>query len=424
MGNGNQFYSINILEFIYLVKMARRNVDGIGDALVSLLFFVIAIVLLVLAVFTALGIATLALGVSFSLNLIYLILGDNLDTAQLWTFSIIFSLLLFVLFYFKCNKNMKKTAIYYLAFNLLFLCIDVVAVYGFHNTFPQKLLAKITDTAYQIDKPSVSVEKPSQETATTTKMISQTQKQGTSINTTSAPDNLGSEQSQNLAEKITGIISDETLNEFASNNPSNNNDGNISEVNQIKLKSIVATKADNILIVKGLYVGMPFNEAYYEALKISPNVRIDWSKWFITDGSNKVYNGEATEENVQDLEYVPLKKIKFKHKIGQINGDDYYNLHEYNFETQPCNIFVLINNEIIAEIKINNGQVIAFAFDCSIFNACEMTLENYAKSIIDNYAIPEFNVDAGGDGYIYESHNGYKIRITSKKLFAVIKTAS
>lgn len=402
--------------------MARRNVDGIGDALVSLLFFVIAIVLLILAVFTALGIATLALGVSFSLNFIYLILGDNLDTAQLWTFSIILSLLLFVLFYFKCNKNLKKTAIYYLAFNFLILCIDVVAVYGFHNTFPQKLLAKITDTAYQKDRPSVSVEKPSQETVATTKMIAQTQKQGMSIDATSAPDNLGSDQSQNQAEKITGIISDETLNELASNNPSNISDGNISEVNQ--LKTIVATKADNILIVKGIYVGMPFNEAYYEAQKISPNVRIDWSKWFINDGSNKVYKGETTEENVQDLEYIPLKTIKFKHKIGQINGDDYYNLHEYNFETQPCNIFVLINNKIIADIKINDGQVIAFAFDCSIFNACEMTLENYTKSIIDNYAIPEFNVDAGGDGYIYESHNGYKIRITSKKLFAVIKTAS
>lgn len=422
MGNWNQFYSINILEIIYLVKMARRNVDGIGDALVSLLFFVIAIVLLILAVFTALGIATLALGVSFSLNFIYLILGDNLDTAQLWTFSIILSLLLFVLFYFKCNKNLKKTAIYYLAFNFLILCIDVVAVYGFHNTFPQKLLAKITDTAYQKDRPSVSVEKPSQETVATTKMIAQTQKQGMSIDATSAPDNLGSDQSQNQAEKITGIISDETLNELASNNPSNISDGNISEVNQ--LKTIVATKADNILIVKGIYVGMPFNEAYYEAQKISPNVRIDWSKWFINDGSNKVYKGETTEENVQDLEYIPLKTIKFKHKIGQINGDDYYNLHEYNFETQPCNIFVLINNKIIADIKINDGQVIAFAFDCSIFNACEMTLENYTKSIIDNYAIPEFNVDAGGDGYIYESHNGYKIRITSKKLFAVIKTAS
>jgi len=388
--------------------MARRNVDGIGDALVSLLFFVIAIVLLILAVFTALGIATLALGVSFSLNLIYLILGDNLDTAQLWTFSVILSLLLFALFYFKCNKNMKKTAIYYLAFNLLFLCIDVVAVYGFHNTFPQKLLAKITNTAYQIDGPSVSVEKPSQETATINKMVEQTQKQGTSIDATSTSDNLGSDQSQNLTERITGIISEETLNELASNNTS----------------SIVETKADNILIVKGLYVGMPFNEAYYEALKISPNVRIDWSKWFINDGSNKVYNGETTEEKVQDLEYIPLKTIKFKHKIGQINGDDYYKLHEYNFETQPCNIFVLINNEIKAEIKINNGQVIAFAFDCSIFNACEMTLENYAKFVIDAYAIPELNVDANSDGYIYESHNGYRIQLTSKKLFAVIKTAS
>jgi hypothetical protein len=189
--------------------MAKRSTAGIGDALSSILFIVIAIILLIIAIVAVFGLTIFAVGLTFSFNIIYLIFLDKLDTAQLWTFSILLSLAVFVMFFLKLKKNLKKTATYYLAFNLIVLMINFIAVFGFHNTFSVRLLSKISDSTYQKEKITESFLQPSQIKAESNKNIVSTQ-EATNSTSTPTPSDFNSDKSVNEAISKNNGSQDET----------------------------------------------------------------------------------------------------------------------------------------------------------------------------------------------------------------------
>jgi hypothetical protein len=199
--------------------MAKRSTAGIGDALSSILFIVIAIILLIIAIVAVFGLTIFAVGLTFSFNIIYLIFLDKLDTAQLWTFSILLSLAVFVMFFLKLKKNLKKTATYYLAFNLIVLMINFIAVFGFHNTFSVRLLSKISDSTYQKEKITESFLQPSQIKAESNKNIVSTQ-EATNSTSTPTPSDFNSDKSVNEAGNAENIEDDVQNDAISKNNGS------------------------------------------------------------------------------------------------------------------------------------------------------------------------------------------------------------
>lgn len=91
--------------------MAKRGDGGIFEGLIFIILLVIAIAIAIGLIIFASGLAILASGLAFGFNIIYLIFLDKIDVGQLWTFSILLSLVIFVFIFLKCKKDIKKTTI-------------------------------------------------------------------------------------------------------------------------------------------------------------------------------------------------------------------------------------------------------------------------------------------------------------------------
>lgn len=186
------------------------------------------------------------------------------------------------------------------------------------------------------------------------------------------------------------------------------------------------------LVVKGLYIDMPAQDAYNKLFALSPKIVIEWTEGNI---QHRIF-AETGRIGTVDLstlrmtgelpisEFVPLESVKVWDTVIKFDKiEEILLVGGINLEI--LNKWAISKNDITIHIK--KGKVSTLIFECNTFNACDLTAGGFAQDFLKNYKLPKldsFNEGVFGNGWAYESDFGWKVLIYIGKIVTIEKIAS
>lgn len=88
----------------------------------------------------------------------------------------------------------------------------------------------------------------------------------------------------------------------------------------------------------------------------------------------------------------------------------------------------VVGNPLLLVLSDANGKVRAFAFEYPavnvLFNAKDMELKEFAQLFVDSYKLPGLDPDEEGENLVHTLESGVKVTITKDKGIVVSSTAS
>lgn len=184
--------------------------------------------------------------------------------------------------------------------------------------------------------------------------------------------------------------------------------------------SVNCSENNKRLVIKGFYIEMPVEEAYKKVLEICPDPLIIVSR-------NSQFNTTIIHPESGNITFINKQQFRDKYTDAKITKYIPFLMVEYEYSNKAPGIFPFAdkNYEIVNmnpddmmyskipllfNIGIVNNKVKMMSFTCVIFNACDMSLDSFAKEIKNKYGIPKLTTD-DNDEMIFESELGFKVKI-------------